>query len=272
MDLNTLKYSAPWDWPVGTGEILIGVITAKQAGETDRLVATELAGDPVVIGDDVAGTLLQVVGAADESEAMRGAAAISLGTILAEADLLDGGVFGDEEDYITEKMCTRIQHDFKVLFHDADTPEEVRRKILEASVRAPRDWHTGAARSAYQAGDDRWRLTAVFCMQYLPGFDKQILESLEADDFLVHYHAVIAAGNWELKGAWRHIAYLLTAVDTDKDLLLAAIEAVVNLDPEQAPLVLGDLLDSDDEDIVDAVHEALSMAGGLSGLEDPDEA
>jgi hypothetical protein len=31
------------------------------------------------------------------------------------------------------------------------------------------------------------------------------------------------------------------------------------------------LLDSDDEDIVDAVHEALSMARGLSGIDDLDD-
>ena len=268
MDLNTLKNSAPWDWPVDAGEILIGIITSKQAGEKDRLVAVDLAGDPVVVGDDVAGTLLQVVGAADESDAVRGAAAISLGTILEEADLLDGDMFGDEEDYITPEMFAKIQQDCKALFHDADTPEGVRRKILAASVRAPRDWHTGAVRSAYQADDDLWQLTAVFGMQYLRGFDEQILKALESDDFLIHYNAVIAAGNWGLKGAWSHIKHLVTAGDTDKDLLLAAIEAVVNLDPGEAPLLLGDLLDSDDEDIVDAVHEALSMAGGLSEQED----
>ncbi|MCP3952865.1 MAG: hypothetical protein GY697_11710 [Desulfobacterales bacterium] len=272
MDLNTLEQTMPWDWPGDAGKTLIGIITSRQAVEQDRLLAIELAGDPVVIGDDVAGTLLQVVGAADESEAMRGAAAISLGTILAEADMLDGDVFGDEEDYITPEMLAKIQHDFKAFFHDAGTPERVRRMILEASVRAPADWHPGTVRSAYQADDALWRLTAVFCMQYLPGFDKQILEAIESDDDLIHYHAVVAAGNWELKGAWRHIVHLLTAADTDKELLLAAIEAVVNLDFKQAPLALQDLLASEDEDIVDAVHEALSMIAGLSEPEDFDDA
>jgi HEAT repeat protein len=271
MDLNTLKNSAPWDWPVDAGEILIGIITSQQAGEKDRLVAVELAGDPVVGGDDVAGVLLQVAGAADESEAIRGAAAISLGTILEEADILDADDFGDEEDYITAKMFAKIQHVFKALFHDAGTPEEVRRSILEASVRAPQDWQAGAVRSAYIADDERWRLTAVFSMQYIRGFDQQILEALESDDPLVRYHAVTAAGNWEVDGAWRHIKGLITDGDTDTDMLLAAIDAVVSLRPGEAPLVLGDLLDSDDEDIVDAVHEALSMARGLSGIDDLDD-
>jgi hypothetical protein len=271
MNLSNLKKTMPWDWPADAGEILIGVITSKQAGETDRLEAVELAGDPVVAGDDVAGVLLQVVSAADEPETIRGAAAVSLGIILEEADILMDDVYDDEEEYITEKMFAKIQKDLRRLFHDAGTPEAVRRRVLEASVRASQDWHAGAVSSAYRADDEHWQRTAVFCMQYLRGFDEQILEALKSDDDLIHYHAINAAGNWAVAGAWPHIKGLITAGDTDKDTLLAAIEAVVNLDFEQAPLVLGDLLDSDDEDIVDAVHEALSLAGGLSELEDFDD-
>ena len=46
---------------------------------------------------------------------------------------------------------------------------------------------------------------------------------------------------------------------------LAAIEAVPTIRPEDAAEILGDLLDSNDEDIVEAVEEALAMAKGLSG-------
>ncbi len=271
MDLNTLKNSAPWDWPVEAGEILIDVIRDKQAGEADRRMAVELAGDPVVTCDDVAGVLLQVVGSADESEALRGEAAISLGSILEEADILSADVFDDEEEYITEKMFAKIQKDLRRLFHDAGTHEEVRRRVLEASVRVSQGWHGGVVRGAYLADDEHWQRTAVFCMQYIRGFNEQILEALKSDDDLIHYHAINAAGNWAVAGAWPHIKGLIKAGDTDKDTLLAAIEAVVNLDSGQAPLVLGDLLDSDDEDIVDAVHEALSIAGGLAELEDFDD-
>lgn len=271
MDLNTLKHTMPWDWPADAGEILTGVISDKQAGAADRLLAVELAGDPVVTCDDVAGVLLQVVGSADEAEALRGEAAISLGSILEEADILSADVYDDEEEYITAKMFAKIQKDLRRLFQDAGTPEKVRHRVLEASVRVTRDWHTGAVSSAYLADDEHWQRTAVFCMQYIRGFDEQILEALKSDDDLIHYHAVVAAGNWAMKGAWPHIKGLITAGGTDKDTLLAAIEAVVNLDFEQAPLVLEDLLDSDDEDIVDAVHEALSLAGGLSELEDFDD-
>ena len=35
--------------------------------------------------------------------------------------------------------------------------------------------------------------------------------------------------------------------------------------------ILGDLTDSDDEDLVDAVYEAMAMAEGLSGEDDEDD-
>jgi len=52
-----------------------------------------------------------------------------------------------------------------------------------------------------------------------------------------------------------------------KALLLAAIEAAPSVDPARAPELLGELLDSEDEEIVEAVHEALAMAKGLSETE-----
>lgn len=59
-------------------------------------------------------------------------------------------------------------------------------------------------------------------------------------------------------------AALLASGSSDKRLLLAAIEAVSTIPADEAPEILGDLLDSDDEDVVDAVQEALVMAKGLS--------
>jgi hypothetical protein len=55
---------------------------------------------------------------------------------------------------------------------DASVPTDVRRRILEASVRAPQDWHRDAIRAAYASDDDVWRLTAVFCMRSVRGFER----------------------------------------------------------------------------------------------------
>lgn len=107
-------------------------------------------------------------------------------------------------------------------------------------------------------------MTAVFSMRWIDGFDEQILEALEIRHPEVHYQAVCAAGSWELDAAWPHVVGLVQDPKTDKRLLLAAIDAVAGIRPREAEEVLSDLIDADDEDISEAVYEALAMAEGLS--------
>jgi HEAT repeat protein len=98
-------------------------------------------------------------------------------------------------------------------------------------------------------------------MEYIRGFDAQILEALENENEDIHYQAICAAGNWELDAAWSHIASLATTELTDKSLRLAAIEAVVNIRPQEAAEIITELTLSDDQDIVDAAYEAMAMSG-----------
>ena len=63
------------------------VLEDRQAEESDRLLAAELAGEVVVIDDDLAGTLLSLVGDAAASEPLRCRAALSLGPVLEQMDL-----------------------------------------------------------------------------------------------------------------------------------------------------------------------------------------
>jgi hypothetical protein len=95
-------------------------------------------------------------------------------------------------------------------------------------------------------------------MRFIHGFENQILEALDSDDPEFHYHAVCAAGNWEVDAAWSRIADLVTSDNTDKRLRLAAIEAVATIRPQDAAEIFGDLADQGDEDIVEAVFEALA--------------
>ena len=97
--------------------------------------------------------------------------------------------------------------------------------------------------------------------------DLSRLESLESNNPDIHYEAVCAAGNWEVEAAWSHIVRLIKSEDTDKFLLLAAIEAAASIHPRKAPGILFDLTESDDEDIAEAAYEASAMAEGLAGLD-----
>jgi hypothetical protein len=269
MDLKTLIDTPPWDWPRDAGWTLRKVLVDDGANESDRLIAAELVGDFTVINDELADALLMVVYSAGEPDQLRARAAISLGPVLEQADT-DG--FEDPDDVpITEPTFRNIQSTLKKLYLDNSTPKEVRRRILEASVRAPETWHQDAIKNAYSSGDKEWMLTAVFSMRWVRGFDDQILFALKSDDPEIHLEAVIAAGNWELDAAWPHVVELINDAHTTKPLLLAAISAVGSIRPAEAGEILVDLGYSDDEEIAEAADEAMAEAEIDSGEEDDEE-
>jgi HEAT repeat protein len=269
MDVKTLAKIPPWEWPDGTDTALLDILRDGRASASDRLVAAELAGDVTVINDEIVAALLATLQSRDESQKLRGQAAISLGPVLEYADTEE---FDDPDSVpIAEPTFHKIQESLRKLYMDAGVPKDVRRRILEAAVRAPQDWQRDAIRAAYASDDEAWRLTAVFCMRFVRGFDQQILEALESGNPDIHYEAVCAAGNWEVEGAWPHVVALVTSGRPEKRLLLAAIEAVGTIRPREAADILDDLADSSDEDIADAVSEALAMAAGLAGEGDEED-
>jgi hypothetical protein len=269
MDLKDYLDTPPWDWPADAGKTFGRILADQRASESDRLVAAELAGDFTVINNDLADMLLTIVGDADEPERLRARAAISLGPVLEQADI-DG--FDDSDDVpITEATFHNIQDSLEKVYRDKSTPKEVRRRILEASVRAPQTWHQDAIRHAYSSGNKKWVLTAVFSMRWVRGFDDEILQALSSEDPEINYQAVMAAGNWELDRAWPHIVELVNDADSPKPLLLAAIGALSSIRPAEAPDILEDLAESDDEEIADAVAEAMAAAEDPIGEEDDEE-
>jgi hypothetical protein len=258
MNLKILLDTPPWDWPRDAGERFHQILTDSKASESDRFIAADLAGDFTVINDALSDALLGIVSSAGEPEELRATAAISLGPILEHADTSG---FDDPEDVrITEYTFHRIQLTLHKLYVDESIPVLVRRRILEASVRAPEDWHRDAIGRAYSSRDRDWMLTAVFAMRQVRGFDNQILEALKSGDPEIHCEAVAAAGNWELDAAWDHIVGLVHVSATPKPLLLAAIGAVAEIRPQEAREILNDLTESDDEEIAEAAEEAILMA------------
>jgi hypothetical protein len=269
MDLKTLLDTPPWEWPPDAGRTFLKTLVNKRADESDRLIAADLAGDLVVMNDDLANTLLALVGDASEPEQLRAQAAISLGPVLEQADIDE---FEDPDDVpITERTFHKIQDSLQKMYLDAGTPKEVRRRILEASVRAPQTWHQDAIRDAYSSGDAEWMLTAVFSMRYVRGFDNEILAALKSADPEIHYEAVQAAGNWELDAAWDHVVELVNNTHTPKPLLLAAISAVGSIRPAEAGIILVDLADSEDEEIAEAAAETMAEAEVASDEEDDED-
>ena len=250
----------------------MNILQNRQNADSDRTEAASLLGEYVVTDDRTTGALLSVVQNAREPERLRARAAISLGPALEDAD---NEGFDDElsEPAITEPVFRRVREGLRKIYGDSAEPEIVRRCVLEASVRAPEDWHADAVREAYSSGDPQWKLTAVFCMGYIRGFDRQILESLESRDLDIHRLALRAAANWEIEPAWPHVAGLLTSKKTEKELLLDAIGAAAFIAPREAGGILSELAASDDEEIAEAASEALleSQAGNFDEDDFDDE-
>ena len=263
MELAVLKEIPPWDWPGDTGAVLAGIVRNPVAPAPDRLLAAELAGDFTVMGDEVADALLSVLRDRAESEPLRARAAVSLGPVLEEADT--EGFEAYAEAPISEPTFRGIQAALHGLYEDTSVPQEVRRRVLEAAVRAPQEWHREAIRAALASADAAWRLTAVFCTRFVNGFEREIVVALASTDPDIRYEAVRAAATWSVEAAWPHVVALVGSGATEKPMLLAAIDAVASIRPESAAATLGDLLDSEDEEIVEAVHEAMDMAEGGSG-------
>ncbi len=268
MNLKKLNNIPPWDWPENADAIVIETLTNRNASKEDRLLAADLAGDYVILSEKIASALLNIVSSKEEPGALRSKAAIALGPGLEEADT---GDYDDPSDppTLSEPFVQNMQRTLHSLYSDADVPKEVRRSILEASVRNLQAWHEGAIRSAYDSKDEEWRLTAVFCMCYVKGFERQILEALKSPNQDVQYHAVNAAGNWEIDAAWPYVARLVTSANTDKAMLMAAIKAAALIRPHETEII-EPLVDSYDEDISETAMEALSEAGFMAGL-DSDE-
>jgi hypothetical protein len=75
MDLKILQYTPPWDWPRDAGETFQEILIDPRADPSDRLAAAELAGDLVVMNDELADSLVAIISNPDEPERLRAVAA-----------------------------------------------------------------------------------------------------------------------------------------------------------------------------------------------------
>ena len=261
MDLRILFETPPWDWPRDTGETLKKILKNRTGPpEADRVIAANLAGNIVVMNDEMAELLLSIVQCADDPAPLRAQAAISLGPAL---DLADAEGFEDHfsDPPITKATFDRIQEALRKTYLDGEgAPKLVRRRALEAAVRAQQDWQIDAIRTAYSSGDKEWMTTAVFGMTWIAGFDQEILQALESPNSGIRLEAVRAAGSREVDAAWPHVTRLVASKTTAKPLLLAAISAVASIRPAEASAVLAKLANSADEEIAEAASEAMLEA------------
>ena len=85
---------------------------------------------------------------------------------------------------------------FQIVTFPADAPflplNLVERFLAKAKLEDAQLVSASSAGS-YASEDEEWKLTAVFAMNWVSGFDSQILEALKSDKDEIHYQAVCAA-------------------------------------------------------------------------------
>jgi hypothetical protein len=279
MDMHFLAGLPVFDWPADAHEDILAVLQDRQAPSDERLLAAELAGDLNVIEDILAQELLRILEDPSETDTLRGQAAISMGPVLEEGEMM--GFDEPESLVVSEDLLPRMKGALRRVFDDPGAPKETRRRALEASVRAPEAWHADAIRVAYLKEDHDWKLTAVFCMRFVPGFEAQIVEALDLEEVDILYQALWAAADQGVAGAWPFVQRLVLAAESgtpilpddpeaERALLLAAINGVATIRPLEAHVTLSPLLEMDDEELAEIAAEVLDFVEALWTPEDQD--
>jgi hypothetical protein len=269
-NLRDLLESPSWDWPADAADRIKRALVESDPEDIENVV--ELAGDLVVMDDEMAGLLLGVL-LGDLPDEARGRAAIALGPALEEAGDLG---FDDELDsqfdtrVLSEARVSEIQAALRSRHDDETVPVLVRRRALEASIREPRDWHAEAIRRAYGRGDKDWKLTAVFCMGHLAGFTAEVMETLQSGDVDLLAEAVRAAGMLGMSEAGGRVLELAADDSQPSVLRYAAVEALANLETPGSDELLVALTESDDDALAELAYESLEERRVFS--EPPDTA
>ncbi|MCP4216457.1 MAG: hypothetical protein GY765_17535 [bacterium] len=269
MNLDTLENMESWEWPENAGEPIIKALKDKSLPESERIRAASLGSDIVVMNDDMALLLLEILGDDKQPDELRAQTAVSLGPTLEYCDTMEFDDDDEEDSPVTEPVYEKIREALQKIYNTDGLPKMVRRRIMEGSVRAPMEWHEKAIREVYALDDTEWKITALFAMGYLQGFDKEILAALESDNEDIYYEALTSAGRIEIKGAWPYVEKVLSNPDSEKWLLISAIEAS-HINPEAATNHLTRLALSEDEDIAEAVEEAKMFLTIIDGEDDLD--
>lgn len=252
--LGTLETGTIEMWP---SDAAATVRAGLQSGDP-TLVERAVRLSWPVMDEEIAMELLRLL-ESDAAPEVRAAAAIAFGPVLEDECLdddwdPDGGRLGD---HLGPRVLGRAPETLRRLFEDESQPKLVRRRALEASVRSPMDWQKDATGSIAGSDDEDWRVTALFCMGHLQGFEAQVLEAVRSASGDVRLQAVQAAGELELAAAGELVMALAASDDTEEDLRVEAIYAVAGIRPDGGDDLLHALVEHENDEIATAAEDAL---------------
>lgn len=224
--------------------------------------------------DDVAKAFLEIA-KSNAPERVRADTIIGLGPVIDETGLYvaeqeEGIPVDDLEPEISRETFDLILRELRAIFEDESQPKIVRRSALEALVRHPQPWQEAAIRKLVDSNDPEWRLTGVFAMGYIPGFEQEIAGVLANAEGSLLYEAVRAAGRAEVAETAPRLRSIASDESADSGLRAAAIDSLPFVDTDCREL-LEELADSDDEEVAEAAEAALDEMSMLDHEHDDED-
>jgi HEAT repeat protein len=192
----------------------------------------------------------------DSSEEVQSAAATALGKFALLAEL----------EKLRPNYRDRISRSLLAVINDNNKPVEVKRRALEAAAPLTLPQMKKAIAEAYQSGDNKLKISALFAMgksgntSWLP----ILLKELTSPDAEIRYEAAGACGELGEEEAASYLCELVN--DPDIDVRLAAVQALGKIGGPEAKGCLEKCLNHPDEALRAAAKEALSQ---MEAEEDP---
>jgi len=227
----------------------------------------------VEMNDDLAEAIVDIA-TGQWSDDIRAEAIIALGPLIEEC--------GDDYDHalgfewapeygppVSRETFGTVVEQIRAIYDDESAPKLLRRRAFEVLVRDPQPWQRDEIRKHYASNDEEWRLTAIFGMGSMTGFEEDLLVALENSQGLQLFEAVRAVGQMAIKRAASTIRHLASSTNTDRDLRFAAILALPNVDND-AYEFLEKLSRSKDRELAEVAREALDEVLINASVDDED--
>jgi hypothetical protein len=243
-------------WPDDGSQVILEAL--RGSDEEDRRVALGLAGDVLVMDDEISEALLALISDPEVAPEDRGRACVALGPGL-EMYSLESWDHTLGEPPLSHTRLEQMRGALRDTWADGALPDVVRRGALEASARVPEEWHQAAVSEAFSACDRGWRLTALRCAGFVAGFEMQLLDALDDGlDQEIRLRAVQAADRARSRIAGPDLLLLACTKETPRVLREAAVEALGRVDVPGRQRVLAYLVSQGDEELADIASFALA--------------
>lgn len=261
--LKTFRLKAIEEWPRDSDEILLEIINNNKISMRTRQEAIEFASDLAVVDLKVVRAFCTIIKNSEESYELRSSAISGLSDILAEVSSPEYQAeikFVDpNEDIIKISDFDEVRQLLQQIFYNKHEIPEIKRRALEVSATLPDIWHSEAIKEAYADGDVAWRLTALYCMRFVDGFEKEICQELLSRNADMQQYALIAVKMKKIASVWPQVRGIIEAERINEDVFYAALEAGIAINPQAMPEILTSLSDFDDPDWQDDVLAAREL-------------